>query len=129
MERRIRAIQTILDPQTAALCLSAPSCRYLSGFEYTDGGVLITADQAFLLTDSRYTEAAVVNQSALSPRRALHCLLRADEEHHGKFKPLRGMCGYYLDLVTGERGFALIKGVGAVHDAVYIMNEIVKTAV
>lgn len=59
MERRIRAIQTILDPQTAALCLSAPSCRYLSGFEYTDGGVLITADQAFLLTDSRYTEAAV----------------------------------------------------------------------
>ncbi len=58
MEKRLRKIQTILQKGTAALCLSQPACRYLSGFDYTDGGVLLTADEAFLLTDSRYIEAA-----------------------------------------------------------------------
>ncbi len=58
MQNRLRKIQTILNTDTAALCLSMPACRYLTGFEYTDGGVLLTADEAFLLTDSRYIEAA-----------------------------------------------------------------------
>lgn len=58
MQNRLHKIQTILNTDTAALCLSMPACRYLSGFDYTDGGVLLTADEAFLLTDSRYIEAA-----------------------------------------------------------------------
>ena len=32
--------------------------RYATGFAFTDGAVLITLDRAFLLTDSRYIEAA-----------------------------------------------------------------------
>lgn len=32
--------------------------RYAAGFAFTDGAVLITLDRAFLLTDSRYIEAA-----------------------------------------------------------------------
>ena len=32
--------------------------RYATGFAFTDGAVLITLDRAFLITDSRYIEAA-----------------------------------------------------------------------
>ena len=32
--------------------------RYATGFAFTDGAVLVTLDRAFLLTDSRYIEAA-----------------------------------------------------------------------
>jgi len=58
MKRRVQKIQTVLEPKTAALCLSNPACRYLTGFDYADGGVLLTANAAWLLTDSRYIEAA-----------------------------------------------------------------------
>ncbi len=51
-------IQKILAPHEAALCLTVPACRYLTGFDYEDGGVLLTVDTAYLLTDSRYIEAA-----------------------------------------------------------------------
>ncbi len=55
---RADCIQKILAPQEAALCLTIPACRYLTGFDYEDGGVLLTANNAYLLTDSRYIEAA-----------------------------------------------------------------------
>ncbi len=55
---RTNSIQKALAPYEAALCLTVPSCRYLTGFDYEDGGVLLTADTAYLLTDSRYIEAA-----------------------------------------------------------------------
>lgn len=58
MQTRLQKIQAILDNESAAFCLSVPACRYLTGFDYTDGGVLLTANAAFLLTDSRYIEAA-----------------------------------------------------------------------
>ncbi len=38
--------------------------RYLSGFDYSDGYLLITPSHAYLLTDSRYTEAAKNTVSA-----------------------------------------------------------------
>lgn len=55
---RTVSIQKMLAPREAALCLTMPACRYLTGFDYEDGGVLLTADTAYLLTDSRYIEAA-----------------------------------------------------------------------
>lgn len=55
---RAKKIQKTLAPHEAALCLTIPACRYLTGFDYEDGGVLLTADTAYLLTDSRYIEAA-----------------------------------------------------------------------
>ncbi len=58
MKRRLQTIQSLLSDNKAALCLSVPSCRYLSGFDFTDGAVLLTEKNAFLLTDSRYIEAA-----------------------------------------------------------------------
>ncbi len=46
------------DGHTAALLTDEISCRYLSGFSFTDGAVLVTRDDTVLLTDARYIEAA-----------------------------------------------------------------------
>lgn len=46
------------DGATAALITSEINARYFSAFNYTDGAVLITKDEAFLLCDFRYIEAA-----------------------------------------------------------------------
>ena len=55
----IKRIQDYLpDEETAALVTSEINCRYFSGFAYTDGAVLITKGEAFLLCDFRYIEAA-----------------------------------------------------------------------
>jgi Xaa-Pro aminopeptidase len=55
----IKRIQDYLpDEETAALVTSEINCRYFSGFAYTDGAVLITKDEAYLLCDFRYIEAA-----------------------------------------------------------------------
>ena len=42
----------------AAIISSQLNQRYLSGFDYTDGYLLISADKAYLLADFRYIEAA-----------------------------------------------------------------------
>lgn len=55
----IQKLQAFLpDSATAALITSEINCRYFSGFSYTDGAVLVTRDEAFLLCDFRYAEAA-----------------------------------------------------------------------
>ncbi len=36
----------------------SPNCRYISGFDGSSGALLITGDQGFLITDSRYLEQA-----------------------------------------------------------------------
>lgn len=55
----IKKLQDFLpDASTAALITSEINCRYFSAFSYTDGAVLITKDEAFLLCDFRYIEAA-----------------------------------------------------------------------
>ena len=38
--------------------------RYLSGFNYTDGLIVVTAERAALLTDFRYIEAANASPAA-----------------------------------------------------------------
>ena len=56
----IQAIQSSMKAaKLDALLLTDPiSCRYATGFFYTDGAVLVTPEKSWLLTDSRYTEAA-----------------------------------------------------------------------
>lgn len=55
----IQKLQDFLpDSSTAALITSEINARYFSGFNYTDGAVLITKDEAYLLCDFRYIEAA-----------------------------------------------------------------------
>jgi len=55
----IQKLQAYLpDSSTAALITSEINCRYFSSFAYTDGAVLITKDEAYLLCDFRYIEAA-----------------------------------------------------------------------
>lgn len=41
-----------------AIISSEINQRYLSGFDYSDGYILVTENESFLLTDSRYIEAA-----------------------------------------------------------------------
>lgn len=54
----------------SALLLTDPiSCRYATGFYYTDGACLIGPDKAWLLTDSRYTEAASAQVHTAEVRR------------------------------------------------------------
>ena len=67
---RADKIQTMLSAHEAALCLTIPACRYLTGFDYEDGGVLVTADTVYLLTDSRYIEAA---KAAVKGMRCVAC--------------------------------------------------------
>ena len=60
-----------------ALLLTDPiSCRYATGFYFTDGAVLLTPEKSWLLTDSRYTEAASmqVRQSEVRKFTAGHSL-------------------------------------------------------
>ena len=55
----IKQLQTFLpDASTAALITSEINCRFFSLFNYTDGAVLVTKDEAYLLCDFRYIEAA-----------------------------------------------------------------------
>ncbi len=70
MQNRIQAIQRLLDDTTAAVCFDEPTCLYLTDFAYTDGAVLITSKEAFLLTDSRYVEAA---EHAVSHMQIISC--------------------------------------------------------
>ena len=48
----------------ALLITSEINQRYLTGFNYTDGLVVVTASRAFLLTDFRYIEAAKASRAA-----------------------------------------------------------------
>ena len=43
---------------SGAVITSEINQRYLSDFPFSDGYILVTPDEAFLLTDSRYIEAA-----------------------------------------------------------------------
>jgi Xaa-Pro aminopeptidase len=54
----ISQIQQRLDTLDALLLTDPISIRYASGFYITDGAALVTKDRAWLVTDSRYVEAA-----------------------------------------------------------------------
>ncbi len=61
----IEKLQAFLpDLSTAALITSQINARYFTLFNYTDGAVLITKHEAFLLCDFRYIEAAEKNASS-----------------------------------------------------------------
>ena len=59
MKRQIKRLQSRF-PQDAdcILVTSEINQRYLTGFPFTDGYVLVSREKAWLLTDFRYTEAA-----------------------------------------------------------------------
>lgn len=54
---RLKALLPVLDAD-GIIVSSELNQRYLSGFAYTHGYLFITAEQAYLLADFRYTEAA-----------------------------------------------------------------------
>ncbi len=54
----INKIRKILNKNTAALISSPSSRRYLSGFNASDGYIVITENSAIFFADSRYIEAA-----------------------------------------------------------------------
>ncbi len=58
MNTRIRALAAQLQADEAALILSEPNRLYYSGFAADNGALWVTADDACLLTDFRYIEAA-----------------------------------------------------------------------
>lgn len=59
MEQRITRLRTVLtQPDEAAWIVSKSGCRYLTGFDADDCGMLVTPNAAYFLTDDRYIEAA-----------------------------------------------------------------------
>lgn len=58
MMTHLQAFLQKLPPATAALISAPRNQYYLSGFPFEDGYLLLFADEALLLTDSRYVEAA-----------------------------------------------------------------------
>lgn len=58
MIKRIENIRKILNSDTAALILSEPNRFYLTGFDTSDGAVIITEKSAVFFTDFRYIEKA-----------------------------------------------------------------------
>ena len=56
----LQAFQSELSAKNfdGAIILSEVGQRYLTDFHFSDGYLLITLDRAYLLTDSRYIEAA-----------------------------------------------------------------------
>lgn len=54
----VKTIQKELDKKSALLVASVPNRFYLTGFETSDGYVLITKDEAVFLIDFRYVEKA-----------------------------------------------------------------------
>lgn len=58
MSDAIAHIRKKLPPRAAALVGDPVSRRYLTGFDASDGLVLVTKESALFLTDSRYIEAA-----------------------------------------------------------------------
>ena len=59
MERLAKIRGVLIDlGLDAVLITDELNQRYATGFAFTDGAVLITLDRAFLITDSRYIEAA-----------------------------------------------------------------------
>ena len=64
--KTIDKIRAMLRVGEAAIILSPVSCRYLSGFNISDGVIVITASSAVLFADSRYIEAAKNSVKQLS---------------------------------------------------------------
>ncbi len=58
IENRIKNIQKFLPEHSAVLITSESNCFYFSGFNKSEGMVLITPDRAVLFVDFRYIEAA-----------------------------------------------------------------------
>ena len=58
MYTRIEAVRSVLQAGEAALILSGPGRRYLTGYPSSEGAVLLTAKRACLYVDFRYIEKA-----------------------------------------------------------------------
>ena len=69
----VENIKRELEKGSALLVASIPNRFYLTGFETSDGYVLITNEKAYFLIDFRYVEKAkeIVNFSACRDKRAL----------------------------------------------------------
>lgn len=58
MISRINRISDLLSPEEAAIITSDISITYLTGFQHSEGYVLITKENAYMLVDFRYIEDA-----------------------------------------------------------------------
>ena len=69
-ERLVRFRKTITEYDIDAMLITNPfNRRYLSRFEGTSGVLLISRDEAFLVTDFRYTEQAAIQAKEFTVRR------------------------------------------------------------
>ncbi|WP_322181674.1 M24 family metallopeptidase [Neglectibacter caecimuris] len=89
---RLRETLLCGDAQKAALVFSERNRRYFTEFPATDGALLVTAEQAYLLMDFRYEEAARY--------RAKHCEVVGFSNLNGKLGELlqkHGVKAVYLE--------------------------------
>lgn len=81
----VKTIQKELDKKSALLVASVPNRFYLTGFETSDGYVLITKDTAVFLIDFRYVEKAKETVKSCDVRLSVSPMaeIRALCEQHG----------------------------------------------
>ncbi len=83
----IKQLQAALGDMPALVLTDPVSIRYAAGFHITDGAAVISRDRAWLITDSRYAEAAeqaVADAKVLctSPGHGVNSLLREIFNHN-----------------------------------------------
>lgn len=87
------------DDVDAALIVSGENKRYFTGFPSDDGYLLITRDEAFFLTDSRYEEAA--------SNQAEGCTVICYKKPADAFKKLVSECGIIRKIMLEGSGFTV----------------------
>ena len=116
----------------AILISSEINQRYLSGFAYTDGFMLILPDEAFLLTDFRYIEAAkaTVDQSecqvVMPDVRMLAYVKKLLEDKHIKtlaFEEAEASYSLYNRLCATFEGVQVVSGGSAMIDKLRIFKD------
>lgn len=107
-EERIAGIQKNLGPNEGALIASVPNRFYLTGFETSDGFVLVMQGAAYFLTDFRYVEKAketVTSCEVLLFSRSVQELEELIRKHGVKLLYVETASTCMKDLAAYKEGF------------------------
>ena len=124
---------TMKEKSTEAILVSSEiNQRYLSGFSYTDGYMLVLPDAAYLITDFRYIEAArtVVNQEecqVVLPDTRMFAYIQKLLTNHGikvlTFEESEASYALYTRLCESFEGVTILSGASAMLDALRLYKD------
>ena len=116
----------------AAVISSQLNIRYLCGFDYTDGYVLITKNKSYVLADFRYIEAAnmtvdkALYEVVMPNTSMLVCLSSLMDENEVKsvmFEESSVSCADFSNMQRMFVGKELVAGASAVCDGMRVFKD------